>query len=171
MPVTAGVAFKLKPMNKEANKFMRKAIRISVANVEKQKGGPFGAIVVKGGKIIARGYNQVTATNDPTAHAEVVAIRKACKALKTFQLTGCEIYTSCEPCPMCLGAIYWARPDKLYYANSKEDAAAIQFDDQFIYEEIAKPVAERKLFTQQILREKAQEAFEKWKTSPNKIEY
>ena len=158
-------------MNKDTIKFMKKAIRISVANVEKQTGGPFGAVVVKDGKIIARGANQVTASNDPTAHAEVVAIRKACKALKTFQLTGCEIYTSCEPCPMCLGAIYWARPDKLYYANSKEDAAAIQFDDQFIYEEIARPIEERKLFTKQILREKALEAFEKWKASPNKIEY
>ena len=171
MPVTAGAALKLRPMNKEANKFMKKAIRISVNNVEKLKGGPFGAVIVKDGKIIARGANQVTAGNDPTAHAEVVAIRKACKLLKTFQLTGCEIYTSCEPCPMCLGAIYWARPDKLYYAGSKEDAAAIQFDDQFIYEEIAKPVEERKLFTRQILREKALEAFEKWKTSANKIEY
>ena len=158
-------------MNKDTLKFMKKAIRISVDNVEKQKGGPFGAVVIKDGKIIARGSNQVTASNDPTAHAEVVAIRKACKALKTFQLTGCEIYTSCEPCPMCLGAIYWARPDKLYYAGSKEDAAAIQFDDQFIYEEIAKPVEERKLFTRQILREKALDAFEKWKASPGKIEY
>ena len=158
-------------MNTDAVKFMKKAIRISVANVENQKGGPFGAVIVKDGKIIARGSNKVTASNDPTAHAEVVAIRKACKALKTFQLTGCEIYTSCEPCPMCLGAIYWARPDKLYYANSKEDAATIQFDDQFIYEEIAKPIGERKLFTKQILREKAQEAFEKWKTSATKIEY
>ena len=158
-------------MDTDAVKFMKKAIRISVANVENQKGGPFGAVIVKDGKIIARGSNQVTTSNDPTAHAEVVAIRKACKALKTFQLSGCEIYTSCEPCPMCLGAIYWARPDKLYYANSKEDAAAIQFDDQFIYEEIARPVGERKLFTKQILREKAQEAFEKWKVSINKIEY
>ncbi|MEP7255975.1 MAG: nucleoside deaminase [Ferruginibacter sp.] len=158
-------------MNTDAQKFMKKAIRISVANVEKQKGGPFGAVVVKDGKVIARGTNQVTASNDPTAHAEVVAIRKACKVLKTFQLTGCEIYTSCEPCPMCLGAIYWARPDKLYYANSKEDAAAIQFDDKFIYEEIAKPIEERRLFTKQILREKALEAFEKWKASPDKIEY
>jgi len=166
-----GAAFKFISMNKEANKFMRKAIRISVANVEKQKGGPFGAIVVKDGRIIARGSNQVTSSNDPTAHAEIVAIRKACKALKTFQLTGCEIYTSCEPCPMCLGAIYWARPDKLFYASSKEDAAAINFDDKFIYEEIAKPVEERKLFTKQVLREKALEAFEKWKISPNKIEY
>lgn len=158
-------------MDKVAQKFMRKAIRISITNVEKQKGGPFGAVVVKDGKIIARGSNSVTADNDPTAHAEVVAIRKACKKLKTFQLTGCEIYTSCEPCPMCLGAIYWARPDKLYYANSKEDAANIQFDDKFIYEEMAKPVEERKLFTKQLLREKALEAFEKWKNSAGKTEY
>jgi len=158
-------------MNKDAQKFMKKAIRISVVNVEKQKGGPFGAVVVKAGKIIARGSNQVTASNDPTAHAEVVAIRKACKALKTFQLTGCEIYTSCEPCPMCLGAIYWARPDKLFYANSKEDAAAINFDDRFIYEEIARPIAERKLFTKQILRDEALEAFKKWSESTNKTEY
>ena len=158
-------------MNKDAQKFMKKAIRISVANVEKQKGGPFGAVVVKAGKIIARGSNQVTASNDPTAHAEVVAIRKACKALKTFQLTGCEIYTSCEPCPMCLGAIYWARPDKLFYANSKEDAAAINFDDRFIYEEIARPIAKRKLFTKQILRDEALEAFKKWSESTNKTEY
>ena len=107
-------------MNTDAVKFMKKAIRISVANVENQKGGPFGAVIVKDGKIIARGSNQVTASNDPTAHAEVVAIRKACKALKTFQLTGCEIYTSCEPCPMCLGAIYWARPDKLYMPTAKK---------------------------------------------------
>lgn len=158
-------------MNKDISDFMKEAIRLSIANVEEGKGGPFGAIVVFEGKIIARGTNCVTADNDPTAHAEVVAIREACKKLNTFQLTGCEIYTSCEPCPMCLGAIYWARPDKLYYANSKEDAAAIQFDDQFIYEEIAKPVTERKLFTQQILREEALEAFKKWSESPNKMEY
>ena len=140
-------------MDNDNSKFMQEAIRLSIANVEEGKGGPFGAIVVKDGKIIARGVNQVTTNNDPTAHAEVVAIREACRILNTFQLDGCEIYTSCEPCPMCLGAIYWARPDKLFYANSKEDAANIQFDDQFIYEEIAKPVAERKLFTRQILRE------------------
>ena len=150
---------------------MQEAIKLSLESVEDGKGGPFGCVIVKDDKIIGRGSNQVTSSNDPTAHAEVVAIRKACKALKTFQLTGCEIYTSCEPCPMCLAAIYWARPDKLYYAGSKEDAAAIQFDDQFIYEEIAKPIQERKLFTQQILREKALEAFEKWKASPGKIEY
>ncbi len=158
-------------MHNENSKFMQEAIRLSITNVEEGRGGPFGAIVVKEGKIIARGVNQVTTNNDPTAHAEVVAIREACKVLKTFQLDGCEIYTSCEPCPMCLGAIYWARPDKLFYANSKEDAANIQFDDQFIYEEIAKPVAERKLFTRQILRDQALEAFDKWVNSTTKTEY
>lgn len=155
----------------DAAKFMKKAIRLSVANVEKGNGGPFGAIVVKDGKVIARGVNKVTSTNDPTAHAEVVAIRKACKVLKTYQLTGCEIYTSCEPCPMCLAAIYWSRPDKIFFAGSKEDAAAIDFDDKLIYEEIAKPIAERKIFTQQLLRDEALEAFRKWNESPNKIEY
>ena len=155
----------------DAAKFMRKAIRLSIGNVDKAKGGPFGAVIVKDGKVIARGSNSVTATNDPTAHAEVVAIRKACKILKTYQLTGCEIYTSCEPCPMCLAAIYWSRPDKIYYANSKEDAAAINFDDKLIYEELAKPISERKIFTQQLLRDEALEAFKKWSVSPNKIEY
>ncbi|MBC7652714.1 MAG: nucleoside deaminase [Deinococcales bacterium] len=150
---------------------MQEAIRLSVANVVEGKGGPFGAIVVKNGKIIARGANSVTSTNDPTAHAEVMAIRNACNILQTYQLTGCDIYTSCEPCPMCLGAIYWARPDKLYYANSKEDAADIQFDDQFIYEEIAKPVGERKLFTKQLLRNEALEAFAKWDNSTLKTDY
>lgn len=158
-------------MDTDNSKFMTEAIRLSVENVEQGKGGPFGAVIVKNGVIIARGANSVTSTNDPTAHAEVVAIRNACSALGTFQLDGCEIYTSCEPCPMCLGAIYWARPDKMYYANSKEDAAAIDFDDQFIYEEIAKPISERKLFTQQIMREEGLEAFNKWSTSLKKIEY
>ncbi len=151
--------------------FMAEAIRLSVANVEEGKGGPFGAVVVKDGRIVARGANNVTGANDPTAHAEVVAIRNACQVLGSFQLDGCEIYTSCEPCPMCLGAIYWARPDKMYYANSKEDAAAIEFDDQFIYEEIARPISERKLFTQQMMRSEAIVAFEKWKNSFLKIEY
>ena len=150
---------------------MQEAIRLSVNNVETGAGGPFGAVVVKDGKIIARGVNQVTELNDPTAHAEVVAIREACKILNSFQLEGCEIYTSCEPCPMCLGAIYWARPDKLYYANTKADAAAIQFDDQFIYEEIARPIEERKLFTRQLMREEALEAFEKWARSTVKKTY
>lgn len=158
-------------MNDKNAEFMQEAIRLSIVNVDEGRGGPFGAVVVKDGKIIARGNNQVTTNNDPTAHAEVVAIREACKVLNTFQLDGCEIYTSCEPCPMCLGAIYWARPDKLYYANSKEDAAIIQFDDQFIYEEISKPIEERKLFTRQILRDEALKAFDKWSKSTNKIEY
>ncbi len=158
-------------MEKDNSKFMSEAIRLSISNVEEGKGGPFGAVIVKNGVIIARGANSVTSTNDPTAHAEVVAIRNACAALGTFQLDGCEIYTSCEPCPMCLGAIYWARPDKMYYANSKEDAAAIEFDDQFIYEEMAKPISERKLFTQQIMRTEALEAFNKWSSSIKKIEY
>ena len=154
-----------------AENFMREAIRMSVENVETGGGGPFAAVVVKDGKIIGRGVNQVTNTNDPTAHAEVVAIRDACKNLGSFQLDGCEIYTSCEPCPMCLGAIYWARPDKLYYANTKQDAASIAFDDLFIYEELARPIHERKLFTRQLLATEAMEAFQKWRDSENKIRY
>ena len=158
-------------METQNAEFMQEAIRLSIANVEQGNGGPFGAVIVKDNKIIARGVNKVTSNNDPTAHAEVVAIREACKILNTFQLDGCEIYTSCEPCPMCLGAIYWARPDKLFYANSKEDATKIRFDDQFIYEEIARPVAERKLFTKQILRDEALEAFDKWTKSTIKKTY
>ena len=151
--------------------FMREAIRLSVDNVKSGKGGPFGAVVVKDGKIISRGANEVTSSNDPTAHAEVVAIRKACAALGTFQLSGCEIYCSCEPCPMCLGAIYWARPDKIYYASTKEDAAHVLFDDNFIYQELGRPIGERKLFTKQMLREEALEAFTRWKESASKKAY
>ncbi len=158
-------------MENDNDEFMKEAIWLSVNNVLEGKGGPFGAVVVKDGKIIARGVNQVTSNNDPTAHAEVVAIRNACAALNTFQLDGCEIYTSCEPCPMCLGAIYWARPSKLFYANTKEDATAINFDDQFIYEEMARPIEERKLFTKQILRTEALVAFNKWAESSSKTEY
>ena len=151
--------------------YMQEAIDLSIKNVKDNDGGPFGAVVVKDGKIIARGYNQVTSNNDPTAHAEVVAIREACKVLGSFQLTNCEIYTSCEPCPMCLGAIYWARPSRVYYANTKEDATSIQFDDDFIYKEIAKPIQYRELQFIQVMRKEAQEAFELWKNKPNKIEY
>ena len=151
--------------------FMKEAIELSVNNVLKNNGGPFGAVVVKDGKIIARGYNQVTANNDPTAHAEVVAIREACKVLGTFQLTNCEIYTSCEPCPMCLGAIYWARPSRVYYANTKEDAAAIEFDDDFIYKEIEKPIHEREMKFIQIMRNEAQAGFSAWKNKTDKISY
>jgi tRNA(Arg) A34 adenosine deaminase TadA len=155
----------------DQNKFMLEAIRLSIENVTSGNGGPFGAVIVKDGEIIARGANGVTATNDPTAHAEVVAIRNACATLGTFQLDGCEIYTSCEPCPMCLGAIYWARPDKMYFANTKKDAADINFDDQFIYEELELPYQNRKLQTEQIMAEEALEAFKLWATSNAKIEY
>lgn len=156
-------------MGKE--EFMREAIRLSIENVESGNGGPFGAVIVKDGKIIARGVNNVTSHNDPTAHAEVTAIRNACKELGTFQLDGCEIYTSCEPCPMCLGAIYWARPAKMYFANTKKDAADIDFDDHFIYEELEVPYTQRKLATEQMLRDEALVAFKKWSESEDKIEY
>ena len=152
-------------------KFMREAIKLSIDNVKSGKGGPFGAVIVKDGKIIAHGTNEVTSSNDPTAHAEVVAIRNACKMLGTFQLDNCDIYTSCEPCPMCLGAIYWSRPARLFFANTKKDAADINFDDQFIYQEQEIPYQDRKLFTQQLLREEALEAFKLWSNSNNKIEY
>ena len=150
---------------------MQEAIELSVNNVKSGKGGPFGAVVVKNGKIIARAANSVTSSNDPTAHAEVNAIREACKVLNTYQLNGCEIYTSCEPCPMCLGAIYWARPDKVYYANTKLDAAAINFDDDFIYQEITKPLDKREMKFIQLSREEALIAFDEWKKKIDKIEY
>lgn len=150
---------------------MREAIRLSIENVQSGKGGPFGAVIVKNNKIIARGANEVTNSNDPTAHAEVVAIRNACKELGSFQLDECEIYCSCEPCPMCLGAIYWARPTKIYYANTKQDAADINFDDNFIYDEIELPVTQRKLPTIQLLRDEAQTAFTEWTKSTQKKEY
>jgi guanine deaminase len=152
-------------------KFMREAIKLSIENVKSGNGGPFGAVIVKDDKIIARGTNEVTSSNDPTAHAEVVAIRNACKSLGTFQLDSCDIYTSCEPCPMCLGAIYWSRPGRIFFANTKKDAEDIQFDDQFIYEELEIPYQNRKLFTKQLLREEALEAFKLWSNSNTKIEY
>ncbi|MFT5780408.1 MAG: guanine deaminase [Crocinitomicaceae bacterium] len=155
----------------EQEKFMREAIRISSENVESGKGGPFGAVIVKDGKIIASGGNEVTSSNDPTAHAEVVAIRKACQILGTFQLDDCIIYCSCEPCPMCLGAIYWARPAKIFYANTKKDAADINFDDDFIYREIEVPNHERSMPTEQLLRDEAIEVFHKWSKSTIKTEY
>jgi guanine deaminase len=151
--------------------FLKKAVRLSDENITSGKGGPFGCVIVKDGKIVARGSNLVTSLNDPTAHAEVVAIREACKVLNTFQLTGCEIYTSCEPCPMCLGAIYWARPDKVYYANTREDAAAIGFDDDFIYQEIVVPIAERKISFVHTPLQEATEVFKNWTKKDNKIEY
>lgn len=151
--------------------FMREAIRLSIENVITKTGGPFACVIVKDNKIIAKGTNQVTATNDPTAHAEIVAIRNACKELGTFQLDDCDIYTSCEPCPMCLSAIYWSRARKIYYANSKSDAAKINFDDQFIYEEIALNPELRKIPAEQTLREEALEAFELWFKLDGNIQY
>ena len=151
--------------------FMREAIRISREGMEANDGGPFGAVVVKDGEIIGRGNNQVTSSNDPTAHAEVVAIRNACTHLGSFQLDGCIVYTSCEPCPMCLGAIYWARPDKIFFACSREDAAAIDFDDDFIYKEINVPVSERKIPSKQILQDEGKLVFDAWRDKEDKIEY
>lgn len=150
---------------------MREAIRLSIENVKSGKGGPFAAVIVKDGHIIATGTNLVTSSNDPTAHAEVTAIRNACKALGSFQLDGCEIYTSCEPCPMCLGAIYWARPARVYYGNTKANAAAIGFDDGFIYNEIATPLAQRSLPQEQLLADEALEAFRQWEAKDDKMEY
>lgn len=150
--------------------FMREAIRLSVENVT-NGGGPFGAVVVKNGKIVATGVNRVTADNDPTAHAEMVAIRNACKELNSFQLTDCEIYTSCEPCPMCLSAIYWARPKRVYFANTKEDAAAINFDDHFIYDEIYKPFTARTIEMTPLLRDEALKAFKIWEEKEDKTSY
>jgi len=150
--------------------FMREAIKLSIDNID-EGGGPFGAIIVKDGEIVAKAANRVTVNNDPTAHAEINAIREAAQKLGTFDLSGCRIYSSCEPCPMCLGAIYWARLDKIYFANTKTDARDIDFDDSLIYEELEKPIEQRKIRTKQILREEAFAAFEKWKNAEDKTEY
>lgn len=150
--------------------FMKEAIKLSLDNI-KNNGGPFGAVIVKDGEIIARGTNRVTAINDPTAHAEIMAIREAAKKFNNFNLTGCTIYTSCEPCPMCLSAIYWARIDKIFFGNTKADARKIGFDDSFIYDEIKLPIEMRKIKTQQLLRDEAIEGFKKWDEFEGKIEY
>lgn len=151
--------------------FMLRAIELSKNGLESGKGGPFGCVIVKDGKIIGEGNNQVTSTNDPTAHAEMVAIRNACKNINSFQLEGCEVYTSCEPCPMCLGAIYWARPDKIYFANNRSDAAEIGFDDAFIYDEIGEKIENRKIQMEALGRMEALEIFKQWKLKTDKIEY
>jgi len=153
------------------NPFMARAIQLSVENVRSGQGGPFGAIIVKSGEIIAEGVNCVSLTNDPTAHAEVIAIREACKKLQFFELKGCEIYTSCEPCPMCLGAIYWARPDRVYFGNTAADAAKVGFDDSFIYQEIAQTHSQRKIPMIQMMRDEALEAFRAWDQKSNKVPY
>ncbi len=154
----------------DKKKFMAKAIELSI-NSANTIGGPFGSVIVKDDKIIAEGSNKVTFSNDPTAHGEIVAIREACKNLNTFDLSGCEIYTSCEPCPMCLSAIYWSRLDKIYYANTREDAKNIDFDDSFIYTEIPKKIDDRKIKMVQMLRDEALKAFEIWDNKVDKIKY
>jgi tRNA(Arg) A34 adenosine deaminase TadA len=151
--------------------YIAQAIELARAGASRNEGGPFGAIVVKDGEVVGRGNNKVVSTNDPTAHAEVLAIRDACKNLNSYQLGGCTIYTSCEPCPMCLGAIYWARPDRIVYACTREDAAAIQFDDHFIYEQILLPPDQRKIPGNQCGREKGLEVFREWENKADKIQY
>ncbi len=151
--------------------YMKEAISLAMSNVTSSHGGPFGAVVVKNGEIIGAGANQVTSSNDPTAHAEIVAIRQATSHIGSFDLSDCEIYASCEPCPMCLGAIYWAKIGKLYYAATKDDAAKADFDDSYIYKEFALPKNERSLSSLQLMREEAVKVFDAWNTSDNKIPY
>jgi tRNA(Arg) A34 adenosine deaminase TadA len=151
--------------------FMREAIRLSGAKMRQGGGGPFGAVIVQGERIIARGWNRVAVTHDPTAHAEIMAIRAAGRRLKTFSLAGCEIYTSCEPCPMCLAAIYWARLGKVYFANTRQDAARAGFDDDWIYREVSCPISDRKIPLQQLLRPEALKIFAEWSVLPGKITY
>ncbi len=159
-------------MNDELQRVcMNEAIELARQNVRENRGGPFAAVVVRRGKIIARGTNLVTSCNDPTAHAEIVAIREACRILDTFKLDGCEVITTCEPCPMCLAALYWARVDHIYYGSSREDAARIGFDDGLIYSEVALPVSERKIPTIQVLKEEARIPFDEWEKKTDKIRY
>jgi guanine deaminase len=151
--------------------FMQQAIALATENVTSGLGGPFGAVVVRAGEVIATGVNRVTSANDPTAHAEVVAIRAACKALGDFQLTGCTVYTSCEPCPMCLAALYWSRCDAIFYGNTAADAAAAGFDDSFLYQEIARPLDQRKIPIARMLGDQAIASFDTWRAQAGKIEY
>ena len=158
-------------MGQQKEKFMQASIALAKKSMNDNCGGPFGAVVVKDNKIIAESFNQVTSLNDPTAHAEVVAIREACKVLGAYQLTGCTIYTSCEPCPMCLGAIYWARPDKVVYAATRHDAANADFDDQFIYDEMEKPMHKRHIKFENTMRQEAREVFAAWIQKEDKKPY
>lgn len=153
------------------SEFMREAIRISLQKMRQNCGGPFGAVVVHRGRIVGRGWNCVTSANDPTAHAEVMAIRNACQKLKRFSLEDCELYTSCEPCPMCLSAIYWARLKRVYFGNTRQDAARIGFDDAFLYREVAKPISKRSLPLKQFLHTEALAAFTEWELKPDKVCY
>ena len=152
------------------NEFMKRAIELSVESVKKG-GGPFGCIIVKNGEIVSEGSNKVTLTNDPTAHGEIVAIRNACKKINNFNLSGCELYSTCEPCPMCLSAIYWARIEKIYYANTREDAKKIDFDDSLIYSELQKKINIRKIPMIQMMRNEALKAFELWDKKTDKVKY
>tara|TARA_R110002012_G_scaffold134628_2_gene288064 strand:- start:523 stop:999 length:477 start_codon:yes stop_codon:yes gene_type:complete len=158
-------------MKKDHSYFLKRAIQLAEEGMDKGQGGPFGAVIVKDGEIIAEANNKVTASNDPTAHAEVVAIRRACEKLQDFQLENCILYTSCEPCPMCLGAIYWARPKKVYYALTREDAAKIGFDDQFIYDEIALKMDDRKVPFENLMREEGLPVFQKWEAKGDRVDY
>jgi guanine deaminase len=153
------------------DQFMREAIKLAEDGMQAGHGGPFGCVVVRAGQVVGRGHNCVTSTNDPTAHAEVTAIRDACSRLKTFQLTDCELYTSCEPCPMCLSAIYWARIPRIYFANTRQDAAAIGFDDDFIYRQIPLPLEKRAIKISQLLREEGLATFQGWTRKTNKVGY
>ena len=152
------------------NRFMSRAIELSIESV-KSGGGPFGSVIIKNNEIISEGMNRVTKNNDPTAHGEIVAIRNACKNLNDFSLKECELYTSCEPCPMCLSAIYWSRIDKIYYANTRDDAKKIDFDDSLIYSELTKKIKERKIPTTQLMRDEALQGFKLWKNTENKVKY
>ena len=158
-------------MTEKDKEFMRRAIRLAQNGIDQNAGGPFGAVVVKNGEIIGEGNNCVTSTNDPTAHAEIVAIRNACQNLSSFQLDDCTIYTSCEPCPMCLGAIYWARPAQVFYACTREDAAQIGFDDEFIYQEIEKTHENRQMKLVNLMRNEAFKVFQNWASKTDKTEY
>jgi guanine deaminase len=151
--------------------FMEKAIALATENVTSGRGGPFGSVIVRDGSVVATGANLVTVANDPTAHAEVVAIRNACAALASFRLDGCQIYTSCEPCPMCLGAIHWAHCDAIFYGNSSADAAAAGFDDALLYEEFRRPIHQRRIPTVSLLSEKAISSFDAWRAHPGRIDY
>ena len=152
-------------------RFMRRAIELAQSGADENLGGPFGCVIVRDGEIVGEGSNKVTSTNDPTAHAEIVAIREACRNLNSFQLEGCTVYTSCEPCPMCLGAIYWARPAAIYFAGTRDDAAAAGFDDELFYAEVEKPNEQRQLKMQQLMREESQKVFQNWIAKPDKVEY
>jgi guanine deaminase len=168
--MSAGRRAKAKRMGGH-ERFMRAAIDLSLRRMRRGLGGPFGAVVVRGNQIVGRGWNQVTSANDPTAHAEIMAIRRACRRLKTFRLDGCDLYASCEPCPMCLAAIYWARLRRVFYANTRREAAHIGFDDELIYREVARPIGRRRLVMTQLHHEEALTAFREWAQQPDKIAY